>query len=278
MSGKPFRTKSAYKNHPFILRVIFWMAFATSVPGISFSQMRNTADTLVTRDFGAKTDSIPAPAFWKPQTIAVPGAMIVYGLIALKNKELIRFNHRIREDIHPVTPGVARPLDDYLQFAPAIAAFSLPLIGVHGQHNFVDQVMIFGLSNVIMGLTVYPAKRIFNSMRPDSSDRFSFPSGHTTEAFANAEFLRLEYRGQSPWYGIAGYAAAATTGYLRMYHDKHWLNDVLAGAGIGILSTRLSWYYYPRLAKLITGKPTLKFAVFPTWHQGSAGLAIFRRF
>ncbi len=278
MSGKPFRTKSIDKNHPIILHAIFWLAFVTSIPGISFSQMRGTADTLLTPALPATTDSIPARNFWKPQTIAVPGAMFVYGLIALKNKELIRFNHHIREDIHPLTPGAARPLDDYLQYAPAIVAFSLPLVGVHGQHGFVDQVMMFGLSNIFLNLAVQPAKRIFKSMRPDSSNHLSFPSGHTTEAFANAELLRLEYRGQSPWYGIAGYAAAATTGYLRMYHDKHWLNDIIAGAGIGILSTRLSWYFYPRLAKLITGKPTLKFAVLPTWHQGSAGLAVFRRF
>ncbi len=278
MSGKPGRIKPRTIRLKIVSHLILWLVFITSVPGICISQVPGTSDTSLTRTLSVKADSIPARTFWKPQTIAVPGAMIVYGLIALKNNELIRLNQHIRRDIHPVTPGTESRLDDYLQYAPAIAVFSLPLVGVHGQHGFVDQVMMFGLSNIILNMTVQPAKRIFKSMRPDSSDHLSFPSGHTTEAFANAELLRLEYRGQSPWYGIAGYAAAATTGYLRMYHDKHWLNDVVAAAGIGILSTRLSWYFYPRLVKLITGKPTLKVAVLPTWHQGSAGLAIFRRF
>ena len=63
--------------------------------------------------------------------------------------------------------------------------------------------------------------------------------------------LRLyrEYRDVSPWIGYAGYAIAAITGYLRIYNDRHYLNDVVAGACIGVLSTKLAYWLYPKIFK-----------------------------
>jgi membrane-associated phospholipid phosphatase len=54
-----------------------------------------------------------------------------------------------------------------------------------------------------------------------------------------AEFMHQEYKDQSVWYSIAGYTAATATGVLRMYNVRHWFSDVVAGAGIGILGTKL---------------------------------------
>jgi membrane-associated phospholipid phosphatase len=44
------------------------------------------------------------------------------------------------------------------------------------------------------------------------------------------------------WYGISGYVATGT-GFFRMYNDRHWLTDVAAGAGIGILCKTAYWLY-----------------------------------
>lgn len=71
--------------------------------------------------------------------------------------------------------------------------------------------------------------------RPDGSNNKSFPSGHTATAFMAATMLHKEYGGRSPWYSIAGYSMATVTGVSRMLNNKHWLSDVLVGAGIGIL-------------------------------------------
>jgi membrane-associated phospholipid phosphatase len=80
---------------------------------------------------------------------------------------------------------------------------------------------MYGISSLIMGVTVNAGKRITAETRPDGSNNHSFPSGHTATAFASAEFLRQEYKDISPWYGIAGYVAAIATGYLRIYNNKH---------------------------------------------------------
>ncbi|MDO9261124.1 MAG: phosphatase PAP2 family protein [Flavobacteriaceae bacterium] len=74
-----------------------------------------------------------------------------------------------------------------------------------------------------------------------------FLRGHTAKAFMGAEFLYQEYKEVSPWFGIAGYLVAAGTGTLRIYNDKHWLTDVVAGAGIGILSTKMAYLIKPFL-------------------------------
>lgn len=73
-----------------------------------------------------------------------------------------------------------------------------------------------------------------------NSDRQSFPSGHTTAAFAAASSLTSEVHRVYPhltW--IAGpilYTGAATVGLARVHHNKHWASDVALGAAIGTFS------------------------------------------
>lgn len=103
-------------------------------------------------------------------------------------------------------------------------------------------------------------KYSFKEKRPDSGARNSFPSEHTATAFMGAEFLRREYKEVSPWIGYAGYAVAAATGYLRIYNNRHYFNDVIAGACIGIVSTKLAYWLYPKCFK--RKKPDKQVAVF----------------
>ena len=61
--------------------------------------------------------------------------------------------------------------------------------------------------------------------------------------------MRLEYGRESGWIGAAGYAVALATGLLRIYNDRHWAGDVLAGAGIGVLTADLTWWVNKQLEK-----------------------------
>ena len=65
----------------------------------------------------------------------------------------------------------------------------------------------------------------------------SFPSGHTSAAFSGASFIHFRYGLK---YGIPLYCLASFTGYSRIHANKHHIEDVMAGAGIAILS---SWYF-----------------------------------
>jgi hypothetical protein len=79
-------------------------------------------------------------------------------------------------------------------------------------------------------------------LRPDGSSHNSFPSGHTATAFMTAMMLSKEYGGENPWYSIAGFTISTVTGLTRMANNRHWLSDVLAGAGFGILSTETGYF------------------------------------
>lgn len=133
-------------------------------------------------------------------------------------------------------------LDDYTQYLPGLAVFAMDAAGMKGIHRPQHQLLLYGLSNVSAGVVVQSMKRIVQRERPYGNEFKSFPSGHTSTAFVAAEFLHQEYGHLSPWISVAGYATAAATGYMRLYNDQHWLSDVLAGAALGMASTKMIYW------------------------------------
>ncbi|MEQ1797467.1 MAG: phosphatase PAP2 family protein [Lacibacter sp.] len=208
----------------------------------------------------------------KPVTYIIPAAMITYGLVALESKPLIQLDQNIKQIIWDKNPHKTTRLDDYTGFVPIVAVYALNMAGVKGKHNFVDRTLLLGLSYALAGAIVTPVKHLTHKFRPDGSNRLSFPSGHTSQAFVSAEFLRMEYKDVSPWYGVAGYAVAAATGYLRMYNNKHWMSDVVAGAGVGILSVQFVYWVYPKLKQKFSKNKNGTAMVVPYYHDKEGGL------
>jgi len=142
-------------------------------------------------------------------------------------------------------PDFHTKVDNYLVALPVLGVYGLNWAGVKGKNNFLDRSLIYLVSVSLASVTTGIIKRSTNVLRPDGSDYFSFPSNHTTLAFVSATFLHMEYKDQSIWYGVAGYSIATATGVLRMLNNKHWMSDVLVGAGIGILATKVTYLLYP---------------------------------
>jgi membrane-associated phospholipid phosphatase len=71
--------------------------------------------------------------------------------------------------------------------------------------------------------------------RPNGQDEKSFPSGHTSNAFALASVAQLHYGWRI---GVPAYALAGLMGVSRIHEDKHWLSDVVAGAALGYIAGR----------------------------------------
>ena len=94
-------------------------------------------------------------------------------------------------------------------------------------------------------------KKITHKKRPDGSNYNAFPSGHTSAAFMGASFIHERYGLR---YAIAPYLAAGYTGYTRVHAKKHDNIDVLAGAAVGILSTR---YFTTSYKKNMTIAPLI---------------------
>ncbi len=211
--------------------------------------------------------------------LAVPATFVVYGAVSLKWNKLKEVNYHFKKEIREDGKREINEMDNYLQYAPAFLVYALNTAGVKGKNNFIDRTIIYGMANAVMGAVVMTTKKSTHELRPDGSNYMSFPSGHTATAFAAAEFMRREYQDISIWYGVAGYAMAATTGYMRMSNNRHWFSDVVAGAGVGILSTDLAYWVYPSLKKLFKNKKSDgENIIVPTYQQGAIGLSMIRTF
>ena len=219
------------------------------------------------------------PSNLRYHTVIIPAAMIIYGGIAVKNNELKKVNQDIQIGVTPTDLTQQIHLDNYLQFAPAVIALGLNTCGVRGKHNLAGAAMIYAMSNIFLNVVTIPTKQISHELRPNELSYSSFPSGHTAEAFASAEFLRMEYQDKSIWYGVLGYSMACMTGYLRMYNNKHWFSDVAAGAGIGILSTRLAEYIYSKLEPKLFGNRNKSNTLFmPFYKDNNVGIGLTHQF
>ena len=93
-------------------------------------------------------------------------------------------------------------------------------------------------------------KAIVKEDRPDHSDNKSFPSGHAAMSFAAARSIDKEFRRESIWIPIAGYAAATAISVERVVSDRHHWYDAVAGAAIGVGSAELTWW----LSDVLLGK------------------------
>lgn len=135
--------------------------------------------------------------------------------------------------------------DNYLQFVPVAQIYLGKTFGFKPKNDFQHQTINIIVANAIMGTVVFVAKNITQQERPDQSDNLSFPSGHTATAFTNASLLYYEYKDSNLWYASSGFLFATATGILRIANNKHYTSDVLAGAGIGLVSGLIVSYWNP---------------------------------
>lgn len=210
--------------------------------------------------------------------LIVPTVFIGYGVASLTVKDLKKLNFSTRDEINEHKPDHIK-LDSYTQFAPAALVYGLNAIGVEGKHNFRDRTIIYGTSMLITSAITIPLKHIVKEERPDESNNLSFPSGHTAIAFASAQFMFREYKDTNFLLGISGYSLAVFTGIYRMLNDKHWVGDVVAGAGFGILSTELAYWLYPKINNMLGGKnKNSATMVMPFYQDKSVGIGLVKTF
>lgn len=175
----------------------------------------------------------------------------------------------LRNDLF--APGRVNPFDDYLQYAPAAVMLGLKAAGYQGRSSWGRMLVADAFSVAVMAILVNSIKYSAGVMRPDGSTRNSFPSGHTATAFMTATMLHKEYgQTRSPWFSVGAYTAASVTGLMRVINNRHWVSDVLMGAGLGIFSTELGYY----LAGLIFKEKGLKKPLLSSC-QGRSSMSSF---
>lgn len=181
-------------------------------------------------------------AFRATQLIA-PGALIGSGL-AVHYFAHDTWEIAIRDEMGVWSEGHEEVnFDDFIQYAPLVLDLGLGLTGVKAEHCFLDRTIEAALAYASCGIINLTAKNIFKSERPNEANNQSFPSGHCATVFTGAELVRREYG----WgWGAGAYGVATAVAIMRMYRNWHWFGDVLAGAGVGILSANIGcWLLQP---------------------------------
>lgn len=191
--------------------------------------------------FQQTIEKIGESRWFQSTYIAVP--LIAGGLIEKHQDTKFR---KLRNDF---LPEFHRTLDNYLQITPAVVTVGLKALGVPSRSSWGRLAVSSALSTVLMAGTVNALKYSTHQMRPDGTDTRSFPSGHTATAFMTATILSKEYGHLSPWVSIGAYGVATTTGLMRIANNKHWLSDVMAGAGVGILTTEVGYWIADLICK-----------------------------
>ena len=127
----------------------------------------------------------------------------------------------------------------------------------------------FGLTGfealALAGIETEILKESVRRVRPDHSDLSAFPSGHTSASFALATVAASQWGWEV---GVPACLLAGFVGYSRMESNKHYLSDVLFGAGLGVVSGRAVYKVRRR------GHPD-RYAFMPYVSPGGGGVAVF---
>jgi len=256
-----------------VLKLIFIFLALYSIDqfrNFYISKMKTLIFTLIFAFFVqatfAQSDSIRTKTSEKKSFIShqiVPLSLITVGSLlnigTIKNK------------IEDAIPKTSITLDNYLQYTPMAQMYLYDAIGVKHLSTVFDQTKYLVMTQLISGIIVQGLKKTTKVNRPTGANN-SFPSGHTTMAFAGATVLYHEFIDTDPWLAYSGYAVATATGCLRMTNRAHWLPDVLTGAGIGILTGNLVYYLKP-LKKLQLSSGNRKITFLPAVGYKSFALA-----
>lgn len=243
-----------------IVRAVCCIFLLLSVPlSLSATDFSESADSIACTDCAATggtsgvcfsaacrpTPEVSSSTTFRPQQLIFPSAAIAVGCAGIRSHLIDTRGTRQKHTF-----------DNTLQYLPTAAYVGLGFIpGVKHEHKIGSRMMAGVTAFAIMTALCQGTKRLVREPRPDTGAKTSFPSGHTATAFMGAELCRLEYG----WgYGAAAYAVAAGIGAMRIYNNRHWCNDVLAGAGVGVLSAQAAYWLLPLEERLFKrrSKPT----------------------
>lgn len=186
-------------------------------------------------------DSLPVRKPLTLQQFYAPASLIIGGLIANDHSEE-SIKNELAESRNRHIPRFHTHIDDYIQFSPLVVAYGLDAIGIKSKTDVLNRTAILVKGEAMALTTATILKSATHTLRPDGSTYNSFPSGHTTQVFAAATFLNEEYKDRYPWMPYASYTVASSVGLLRVANNRHYVSDVLVGAGIGYLSMKVAYW------------------------------------
>ena len=207
----------------------------------------------------------------RPQQLIAPAVLITVGSIGVTNDWFVDLKNDWRDNLYDWRGEHRFHIDDYAQFLPVASNVGLAFIGAKAKHPFRERLIVSATGYVVMQTIVTVTKNVVDEKRPDSYAYNSFPSGHTAMAFVGAEMIRKEYG--NAW-GAGAYVFASGIGFMRMYNDRHWLNDVIGGAGVGILAANIAYWLLPVERKILRWDSSTDMSIVPIYNSDDKSFRI----
>lgn len=98
----------------------------------------------------------------------------------------------------------------------------------------------FAISSGLKLVVDHTLKHTVNELRPDGSDRHSFPSRHSSWAYGLAGFVTYNLAPYSPWWGVGAHFAANCVGMQRVMARQHFPHDVMGGVAVAGVTASVS--------------------------------------
>lgn len=184
--------------------------------------------------------------YFKPGSLIVPGTFLVYSALKPAVTGIQTLDNTIMADMKKNHPNFHTDAADYLMWVPSASIYTMDAFKIKTKHSFKEHLLIDAGSIVITGGIGYVMRQISSHMEVYNSQNTEFPSGHTANAFRGAEIIHQELKDSHKILSYSGYLVATTVGVLRIYTQQHLLTEVLAGAGLGILSTKLTYWVFDK--------------------------------
>lgn len=228
-SDMPALQSISVKSRVLALQFNFHLLIALVL--VSLSGLAQQSDTI----------RINQPLSYRSGKLVVPGTLMGSGVLtAVFFKDQIKY--KIVEQRNRHFGDFHTSADNYLEYASIPIAYGLDIFGVKSKNDFLNRTAILVKGEILMYATTNILKLASHELRPDGTDHYSFPSGHAAQAFATATFLSEEYKDRLPWMPYAAYTMAGTTGLLRIANNRHYIGDVLFGAGLGLISMKVAYW------------------------------------
>lgn len=206
-----------------------------------------------------------------------PAVFVLYGFLEPHVNALIRLDKNTNAELREDHPYFSTPIDNYLRYAPALAVYGMDVLGLKAKNNVIDRSVMLLIATTITSTSVTFSKNNISRIRPGGGNH-SFPSSHTAMAFMTAELMHQEYKDEYPLISLLGYATATATGVLRLYNGAHWVSDIVAGAGYGILSAKISYLLYPVLKQMVYHENPVNLVLLPIRQSSYTGFVLIHSF
>lgn len=185
--------------------------------------------------------------YLKPTALIVPGALLIYGGLKPVINAIPKLDDRIMAHVQANYPDFHTNAADYLMWEPSASVYAMDALNVKTEHTFKEHLIIDAGSILITGAIGYGMRKISQHIEVYNTHNTEFPSGHAANAFRGAEIVHQELKYSHPVLSYSGYVVATGVGLLRIYNKNHLLSEVLAGAGLGILSTKLTYWIFGKV-------------------------------